>query len=68
MEWLDGVCFERFGNPDPDTSPVWKAQHFSYWMTTMLHMLPGASDFDLRRQFGGTRVDDGLGSRVDLSR
>ena len=31
---------------------VWKAQHFSYWMTTMLHALPGASDFDLRRQLG----------------
>jgi 2-polyprenyl-6-methoxyphenol hydroxylase-like FAD-dependent oxidoreductase len=29
---------------------VWKAQHFSYWMTTMLHALPGASEFDLRRQ------------------
>ncbi len=31
---------------------VWKAQHFSYWMTTMLHSLPGATDFDLRRQLG----------------
>jgi p-hydroxybenzoate 3-monooxygenase len=31
---------------------VWRAQHFSYWMTTMLHALPGASDFDLRRQLG----------------
>ena len=31
---------------------VWKAQHFSYWMTTMLHALPGATDFDLRRQLG----------------
>ena len=31
---------------------VWKAQHFSYWMTTMLHRLPGASDFDERRQLG----------------
>ncbi len=31
---------------------VWKAQHFSYWMTTMLHPLPGGSDFDLRRQLG----------------
>jgi p-hydroxybenzoate 3-monooxygenase len=29
---------------------VWRAQHFSYWMTTMLHSLPGASDFDVRRQ------------------
>jgi 4-hydroxybenzoate 3-monooxygenase len=33
-------------------SRVWKSQHFSYWMTTMLHMLPGATDFDARRQIG----------------
>ena len=31
---------------------VWKAQHFSYWMTTMLHRLPDASSFDVRRQIG----------------
>jgi len=31
---------------------VWKAQHFSYWMTTMLHTLPEATDFDVRRQLG----------------
>ena len=31
---------------------VWKAQHFSYWMTTMLHALPGTTGFDLRRQLG----------------
>lgn len=31
---------------------VWKAQHFSYWMTTMLHRTPGSSDFDERRQLG----------------
>jgi p-hydroxybenzoate 3-monooxygenase len=31
---------------------VWKAQHFSYWMTTMLHTLPNATDFDVRRQLG----------------
>jgi p-hydroxybenzoate 3-monooxygenase len=29
---------------------VWKAQYFSNWMTTMLHALPDASDFDVRRQ------------------
>lgn len=29
---------------------VWAAQHFSYWMTTMLHRLPGADAFDDRRQ------------------
>ena len=33
-------------------SRVWRAQHFSYWMTTMLHQLPGSSDFDERRQLG----------------
>jgi len=31
---------------------VWRAQHFSYWMTTMLHTLPGATAFDVRRQLG----------------
>jgi p-hydroxybenzoate 3-monooxygenase len=31
---------------------VWRSQHFSYWMTTMLHTLPEASDFDVRRQLG----------------
>jgi p-hydroxybenzoate 3-monooxygenase len=31
---------------------VWKAQHFSYWMTTMLHRLPNATPFDTRRQLG----------------
>lgn len=31
---------------------VWMSQHFSYWMTTMLHRLPDASDFDVRRQVG----------------
>ncbi|UIJ34294.1 4-hydroxybenzoate 3-monooxygenase [Allobranchiibius sp. GilTou73] len=31
---------------------VWKAQHFSYWMTTMLHASGGASEFDVRRQLG----------------
>lgn len=31
---------------------VWKAQNFSYWMTTMLYRLPEASAFDNRRQIG----------------
>jgi p-hydroxybenzoate 3-monooxygenase len=31
---------------------VWKAQHFSYWMTSMLHTVPGTSEFDERRQLG----------------
>ena len=29
---------------------IWRAQHFSWWMTSMLHRFSEASDFDLRRQ------------------
>lgn len=34
---------------------IWKAQHFSWWMTTMLHLTPDASDFDRHRQLGELR-------------
>lgn len=36
-------------------SRVWKAQHFSYWMTTLLHQLPGGDEFDERRQLAELR-------------
>ncbi|SFP72569.1 p-hydroxybenzoate 3-monooxygenase [Amycolatopsis arida] len=29
---------------------VWRAQHFSWWMTSMLHTSPDGSGYDLRRQ------------------
>ena len=29
---------------------VWRVQHFSWWMTSMLHRLPGADDFERRLQ------------------
>jgi p-hydroxybenzoate 3-monooxygenase len=29
---------------------VWRAEHFSWWMTTMLHRLPGDDPFDLQLQ------------------
>ncbi|MGG5817679.1 4-hydroxybenzoate 3-monooxygenase [Falsiroseomonas sp. HW251] len=29
---------------------IWRSQHFSWWMTSMLHNFPGGSDFDERRQ------------------
>ena len=29
---------------------VWRAEHFSYWMTTLLHTDPAADDFDRRLQ------------------
>lgn len=31
---------------------VWKAQHFSYWMTSMLHRIDDATDFQRRRTLG----------------
>ena len=31
---------------------IWRAQHFSWWMTSMLHLTPEASDFDRLRQIG----------------
>ena len=40
---------------------VWKAQHFSYWMTTMLHSAPGRHA--LRRTPPGGRA--GLARRLD---
>jgi len=50
------------GYTDRALDRVWKAQHFSYWMTTMLHRLPEASDFDVRRQVG--ELTSVVGSRA----
>jgi p-hydroxybenzoate 3-monooxygenase len=35
-----GTCLRR----------VWRVQHFSWWMTTMMHRMPGASAFEQRLQ------------------
>jgi p-hydroxybenzoate 3-monooxygenase len=29
---------------------VWRAEHFSWWMTSMLHRFHGENEFDHRRQ------------------
>ena len=34
---------------------VWRAQHFSWWMTSMLHRLPGDDPFDLELQLSQLR-------------
>jgi p-hydroxybenzoate 3-monooxygenase len=34
---------------------VWRAEHFSWWMTSMLHRLPGGDPFDLRLQLSQLR-------------
>jgi p-hydroxybenzoate 3-monooxygenase len=38
---------------------VWRAQHFSWWMTSMLHRFAEASAFDLRRQLAELEVVTG---------
>ncbi|WP_285136553.1 4-hydroxybenzoate 3-monooxygenase [Microbacterium sp. lyk4-40-TSB-66] len=52
---LDGD--ERLLDAYPETASrrIWKAQHFSWWMTSMLHAAPDATDFDRRRQLGELR-------------
>jgi p-hydroxybenzoate 3-monooxygenase len=34
---------------------VWRAEHFSWWMTTMLHRRPDNDEFDLRLQLSQLR-------------
>lgn len=34
---------------------IWKAQHFSYWMSSMLHAIPGETEFQAGRRRGELR-------------
>ena len=34
---------------------VWRAEHFSWWMTSMLHKLPGDDPFDTKLQLSQLR-------------
>jgi p-hydroxybenzoate 3-monooxygenase len=40
LDGYSGACLRR----------VWRCEHFSWWMTTMLHRLPGDDPFDLQLQ------------------
>lgn len=42
--------------PEKALRRIWKAQHFSWWMTSLLHVAPDATDFDRRRQVGELRT------------
>ncbi|QJU55654.1 4-hydroxybenzoate 3-monooxygenase [Herbiconiux sp. KACC 21604] len=44
------------GYADRALQRIWKAQHFSWWMTSMLHVSPQDTDFDRRRQIGELRT------------
>jgi p-hydroxybenzoate 3-monooxygenase len=43
------------GYSDTCLRRVWRAQHFSWWMTSMLHRLPGDDAFDLALQLSQLR-------------
>ena len=40
LERYSEVCLRR----------IWRVQHFSWWMTSMLHSFEGSEGFDYRRQ------------------
>jgi p-hydroxybenzoate 3-monooxygenase len=44
---------------------TWRAQRFSWWMTTMLHRLPGDNPFDRKRQLA--ELDYLLSSRAAMT-
>lgn len=44
---------------------IWKVQRFSWWMTSMLHLFPGADGFDHRRQLA--ELDYITGSRAGMT-
>ncbi len=46
----DRTEIERY--PEVALKRIWKAQQFSYWMTSMLHTVPGTTEFDRLRQLG----------------
>ncbi len=44
---------------------VWKAQRFSWWMTSMLHLSPEGNEFDHRRQLA--ELDYVISSRAAMT-
>lgn len=52
LDRYSGICLRR----------VWRAQHFSWWMTSMLHRLDGDDGFDRRRQLA--ELDNVTSSRA----
>ena len=50
---------------DKSLRRVWKAQRFSWWMTSMLHRSPEGNEFDYRRQLA--ELDYVTGSRAAMT-
>jgi p-hydroxybenzoate 3-monooxygenase len=49
LESYSATCLRR----------VWRAEHFSWWMTSMLHTVDGADSFDLKLQLAQLRYVTG---------
>jgi p-hydroxybenzoate 3-monooxygenase len=49
----DDSGLERYS--DKALRRVWRAEHFSWWMTSMLHRLEGDDDFDVKLQLSQLR-------------
>ena len=47
------------GYSDACLRRVWRAEHFSWWMTSMLHRLPGADAFEEQLQLSQLRYTVG---------
>jgi p-hydroxybenzoate 3-monooxygenase len=57
VEFYKSGASERFDRyTDTCLRRVWGAQHFSWWMTSMMHNLPGESVFDRKRQLAELRT------------
>ncbi len=56
IEWYDrGSTAGLDGYSAACLRRVWRAEHFSFWMTTMLHNAPDADAFDLKLQLAQLR-------------
>ena len=55
LDQYSDICLRR----------VWKAQRFSWWMTSTLHRFPGETEFDYRRQLAD--LDYLIGSRAAMT-
>ncbi|MEP6843833.1 MAG: 4-hydroxybenzoate 3-monooxygenase [Pseudolysinimonas sp.] len=50
--YRDGSRVLLDGYADAARDRIWRAQHFSWWMTSMLHAVPEESEFDRQRRYG----------------
>jgi p-hydroxybenzoate 3-monooxygenase len=54
-DWYAGDPAELDGYSRACLPRVWRAEHFSWWMTSMLHLLPGGDPFDRELQLAQLR-------------